>query len=172
MVTSSDWWVVTIGYGESLCGEEDVYGRLCENACETTTERPYTVEGVVVRVERLALGVPLPVSTAVALSTVVCRPGWRRPSSRMNADAAATYIQRSRPFRVDVVSLGRPQCAVDRAHRIVDSIGFDERAVRPMDCAPRANRCSAIALLGRRDGAPAMERVPGPGAAGLPVPTP
>ncbi len=70
VVTSSDWWVVTIGYGESLCGEEDVYGRLCENACETTTERPYTVEGVVVRVERLALGVPLPVSTAVALSTV------------------------------------------------------------------------------------------------------
>jgi hypothetical protein len=70
VVSSADWWVVTIGYGESLCGEEDVYGRLCENACETTTERPYTVEGVVVRVEKLALGVPLPVSSSVSLSTV------------------------------------------------------------------------------------------------------
>jgi hypothetical protein len=70
VVSSADWWVVTIGYGESLCGEEDVYGRLCENACETTTERPYTVEGVVVRVVKLALGVPLPVSSAVSLSTV------------------------------------------------------------------------------------------------------
>ena len=66
-VAGRDWWLVTIAHAEALCGEEDVYGKLCEEACVTTTDRPYWLEGVVLRVTPLQLTTPLAQSTAVAL---------------------------------------------------------------------------------------------------------
>jgi len=65
---ASGLYVICIGHAESLCGTEDVYGRLCEDACVTATDRPYIVEGVVVRALPLTLRTPLPTSKAVALS--------------------------------------------------------------------------------------------------------
>lgn len=63
----SDLYVITIGHAEGLCGEEDVYGRLCEEACITSTDRPHRLEGVVVRARSLRLQTPLAASGAVAL---------------------------------------------------------------------------------------------------------
>ncbi len=52
-------YVICVGHAESLCGTEDVYGRLCEEACVTATDRPLVVEGVVVRALPLTLRTPL-----------------------------------------------------------------------------------------------------------------
>jgi len=60
-------YLVCVGHAESLCGVEDVYGRLCEEACVTATDRPLIVEGVVVRLLPLTLRSPLPVSRAIVL---------------------------------------------------------------------------------------------------------
>jgi hypothetical protein len=67
VAAGQDFYLLTIGHAEALCGEEDVYGRLCEAACATSTDRPYRVEGVVVRAVPFTLTTPLPVSTSIAL---------------------------------------------------------------------------------------------------------
>jgi hypothetical protein len=60
-------YLLTVGYVEALCGEEDVFGRLCEDACLTAKDRRFRVEGVVFRAVPLALGGPLPVSALVPM---------------------------------------------------------------------------------------------------------
>ncbi len=60
-------WLITIAHAEFLCGEEDVYGKLCEQACVTSTDRPFRIEGVVLRARPLQLTSPLVTSSAVAL---------------------------------------------------------------------------------------------------------
>jgi hypothetical protein len=67
LAAGASLYLVCVGHAESLCGIEDVYGRLCEEACVTATDRPLIVEGVVVRLLPLTLRSPLPVSRAVAL---------------------------------------------------------------------------------------------------------
>ncbi|HEX3126497.1 MAG TPA: hypothetical protein VH394_04145 [Thermoanaerobaculia bacterium] len=61
-------YVITIGHAEAWCGEEDVYGKLCEDACVTRTDRPYILEGVVVRAVPLQLRTPLVLSAAFPLT--------------------------------------------------------------------------------------------------------
>lgn len=65
-------YVITIGHAEAYCGEEDVYGKLCEQACVTSTDRPYILEGVVVRAIPLQLS-PLVRSGAFPLSRLHLR---------------------------------------------------------------------------------------------------
>ena len=60
-------YLVCVGHAESFCGTEDVYGRLCEEACVTATDRPLIVEGVVVRLLPVTLRSPLPISRAIVL---------------------------------------------------------------------------------------------------------
>ena len=72
-VEGTDLYLVVLGHAEAYCGTEDVYGKLCEEACVTSTERPYIVEGVVVRAVPLTLSTPLARSTAVALTRVHLR---------------------------------------------------------------------------------------------------
>ena len=55
----SDLYLIVVAHAEALCGHEDVYGRLCEAACTTRSERPYAVEGIVVRAIPLNLDVTL-----------------------------------------------------------------------------------------------------------------
>lgn len=63
-----DLYLITIGHAEGLCGQEDVYGKLCEEACITSKDRPYRVEGVVIRAVPLTLRTPLAKSGAVTLT--------------------------------------------------------------------------------------------------------
>lgn len=66
-VQGLDLYVIGIAHAEALCGQETVYGRLCEEACATDTDRPYRLEGVVLRAEPLRLATPLPQSAQAAL---------------------------------------------------------------------------------------------------------
>jgi hypothetical protein len=65
---ASNLFLIVISPAEALCGEEDVFGKLCEEACATSTDRPFVVEGLVVRAIPLVLQTPLPSSKAVSLS--------------------------------------------------------------------------------------------------------
>lgn len=65
---SSDLYLVSLHHAEAYCGEEEVYGKLCSEACTTSTNRSYILEGVEVRATPLALSVVLKSSQAVALS--------------------------------------------------------------------------------------------------------
>lgn len=60
-------YLICAGHAESLCGIEDVYGRLCEEACVTAVDRPLIVEGVVIRAIPLLLRTPLSTSRSVVL---------------------------------------------------------------------------------------------------------
>jgi hypothetical protein len=69
-VQSVRLWVIAIGAAEALCGHEDVYGKLCEDACSTASDRPYRLEGLVVVALPLRLTVPLAASGAVSLGAI------------------------------------------------------------------------------------------------------
>jgi hypothetical protein len=61
------FYVITIAHAEDACGEEDVYGKLCEDACATSTDRPWLVEGVLVRAHEFRPTKPYPSSKVVQL---------------------------------------------------------------------------------------------------------
>src|SRR5260370_36833814 len=56
----TELWLVCSAPAEPLCGTEDVYGRLCEEACTAGTDRPYAVEGITLQL------LPLRLRTALA----------------------------------------------------------------------------------------------------------
>lgn len=67
-VAGTSFYVITVGHAEALCGQEDVYGKICEEACVTSTDRPYRLEGIVVRAVPLVLTAALPESSVVILT--------------------------------------------------------------------------------------------------------
>jgi hypothetical protein len=67
----TDLYEITVGPAERLCGNEEVYGKLCEDACVTDTQRPYWREGLILRLRPITLA--LPVSTAVVFGLVHLR---------------------------------------------------------------------------------------------------
>ena len=62
---------ITVGPVEGLCGNEAVYGKLCESACATDSRHPYWREGVVLRLRPRTL--VLPGSSAVPVGAVHLR---------------------------------------------------------------------------------------------------
>jgi hypothetical protein len=69
VIPVSDIYVIAICSAEALCGQEDVYGKLCEEACITSTDRPFRLDGVVIRAIPLQLVTPFPTSKAVAIDS-------------------------------------------------------------------------------------------------------
>jgi hypothetical protein len=67
-VGGARWYVVSVGWAEGLCGNEEVYGRLCEDACTTSTDRPWRMDGLVFRARPIAPRTALATATAVALA--------------------------------------------------------------------------------------------------------
>lgn len=61
-------YVISLHYVEAYCGEEDVYGQLCQDACVSGSQRPYILPGVEIRAIPLTLDVLLKQSAVVALS--------------------------------------------------------------------------------------------------------
>ncbi len=47
--SGSDLYLLTVAFVEALCGEEDVFGRLCEDACVDAKNRRFILDGVVFR---------------------------------------------------------------------------------------------------------------------------
>jgi uncharacterized repeat protein (TIGR01451 family) len=72
-LAASNLFVITISHAEALCGEEDVFGKLCEEACVTSADRPFAVEGLVVRAIPLALQTPLQNSKAAPMTQIHLR---------------------------------------------------------------------------------------------------
>lgn len=62
-------YLVALAHAEGLCGTAEVFGRLCDDACVTATDRPYRLDGVVLLVRPMSLVTPLPTSTAVTLGS-------------------------------------------------------------------------------------------------------
>ncbi len=62
-------YLLILAHAEALCGHEDVYGRLCDDGCARPSERPWRLEGVVLRALPLALETPLATSSAVTLDS-------------------------------------------------------------------------------------------------------
>ena len=65
VVQTSDLYVIAICAAEALCGQEDVYGIACQEACISTSDRPYRLDGIVLRAIPLQLTTPIPTSKAV-----------------------------------------------------------------------------------------------------------
>jgi len=67
LTPNANLFLIVVSSAEALCGEEDVFGKLCEEACATSTDRPYVMEGITLRAIPLALRTPLPNSRARSL---------------------------------------------------------------------------------------------------------
>jgi hypothetical protein len=50
------FYEITVGPLQGLCGNEEVYGKLCEDACVTDSQSPYWKEGMVLRLRPITLG--------------------------------------------------------------------------------------------------------------------
>jgi hypothetical protein len=81
---STDLYLITVGHTEACCGTEDVYGKLCEEACVTSTSRPYIIEGVVFRAE------PLPPEVTAPLLTPSTR-NWS--ANQLRSRVASAYFR-------------------------------------------------------------------------------
>jgi hypothetical protein len=94
-------YLITVGHAEAYCGEEDVYGKLCEEACITSTQRPYVIEGVVLRAVPLILPTNPMTSSLIALSSrhlrsrvasVYFAAEQSNPASLVSGDGLASSI--------------------------------------------------------------------------------
>jgi len=61
-------YLITLNHAEAFCGQEDVFGKLCSEACSTSTSHSYVIEGIEVRAVPLNLSRLLKQSSAVPLS--------------------------------------------------------------------------------------------------------
>ena len=59
---------ITVGPVEGLCGNEPVYGKLCESACASDSRHPYWREGVVLRLRPVLLQLPASTSIPAAVT--------------------------------------------------------------------------------------------------------
>lgn len=85
VVAGTQLYVLGLTHTEALCGQEDVFGKPCESACASGTERPLRLEGVVLRALPLQLATPLPESQAETMQTMHLRS---RVASSWFADEA------------------------------------------------------------------------------------
>ena len=60
VLQTGNLWVIAICAAEALCGQQDVYGIACQDACVSTSDRPYRLDGIVLRAIPLQLVTPLP----------------------------------------------------------------------------------------------------------------
>lgn len=61
---------ITVGPIDTLCGNEPVYGKLCESACVSDSRHPYWREGMVLRLRPISLKLP---SSATPLTSTHLR---------------------------------------------------------------------------------------------------
>ena len=89
-------WVLVVGPADVLCGEDVVYGRLCEDACATATEHSHRVDALVFR----AVPVDLTLPTSTYLSPV-----------HLRSQVASAYFDRERehhPILISAAGLRSP----------------------------------------------------------------
>jgi len=117
------FYLISICHAEALCGEEDVFGKLCAAACTVTTERPYTLEGLVLRALPLDFSSLLPSSTASPVPIT---------GKHLRSRVAAAYFEDERQKVASLISEGGLKSSV-WCH----------------GAAPEGATCVPLALIGR-----------------------
>ncbi len=59
LATPRPLYLLTVAAADALCGEEERFGQLCDDACATESDRSFAVEGAVFRARRLDLSFPV-----------------------------------------------------------------------------------------------------------------
>ena len=59
LATPRPLYLLTVAAADALCGEEERFGQLCDDACATESDRSLAVEGAVFRARRLDLSFPV-----------------------------------------------------------------------------------------------------------------
>jgi hypothetical protein len=95
VLSEANLYLITVGFAEALCGQEDVFGKLCEEACTTSSDRPFLVEGINVRAIPLSLRTALPTST-LSLSRVHLRSRVASAYFEDERKVVASFIQGDR----------------------------------------------------------------------------
>ena len=104
-------YVLTVAAAEALCGEEERFGQLCEDACATETDRSLVVEGARFRVRELHL--TLPVSARVPFD-----------ATHLRSRVATAYFELERHVVPSMIS--GPGLRTDVWCRGADGVGGDE----------------------------------------------
>lgn len=68
IVTNEQLYLIVISHVEAYCGEEDVFGKICSEACISSTQRSHIVEGIRISAVPLSLTQSLKTSTQVTLT--------------------------------------------------------------------------------------------------------
>lgn len=68
ILANDELYLVVISHIEAYCGEEDVYGKLCSEACISDTQRTHIVEGINISLVPLTLSESLKTSEQVTLT--------------------------------------------------------------------------------------------------------
>jgi hypothetical protein len=68
LVEGVQLYLIALAHAEALCGHEEVFGRLCQQGCDTAADRPYLNEGVAVLLQPLPLGLLDPMTGGVAFT--------------------------------------------------------------------------------------------------------
>ncbi|HEX7239160.1 MAG TPA: hypothetical protein VF263_02755, partial [Longimicrobiaceae bacterium] len=95
----ADLYLILASHAEALCGQEEVLGKLCEEACVTGTNRPSRREGVVLRA--------VPIDPGSAL----CTAAWLTRKHR-RSQAASAYFAMERATLGHDISGSRLKTAV------------------------------------------------------------
>lgn len=68
ILTNDELYLIIVSHIEAYCGEEDVYGKICSEACISDTQRTHIVEGIQISAVAFDLSEPLKSSEQVTLT--------------------------------------------------------------------------------------------------------
>ena len=163
-------YLVCLSRVQQLCGQGEVLGRICADACVTATDQLYLIDGVRLSLVPLTLQNPLPTL-----------PGVTRPEVHLRSQVASAFFADEWDLggsQLSAVGLRTPVwCAGHalgrlRGRRSRGRPGlerFGRHRARRMDGPARTRRDPIARLLGRADGTAAVAGIPRPGP---PVPVP
>jgi hypothetical protein len=81
VVGGTELYLVCVSRAQELCGQSEVFGRICDDACVSATDRPYVVDGVALLLLSLKLQHPLPTL-----------PGVTRPEVHLRSQVASAFF--------------------------------------------------------------------------------
>jgi hypothetical protein len=81
VVGGVELYLVCLSQAQRLCGQGEVLGRICDDACVTATDRPYLVDGVLLSLRPLKLQHPLPTLQGVT-----------RPEVHLQSQVASAFF--------------------------------------------------------------------------------
>jgi hypothetical protein len=90
-LSGADLYLVTLSAAEGLCGTDDVFGRLCDAACTTATDKPWRIEGVLLGLVPLTPG-PLASCSSVYLTQTHLRSRVASAYFATEAEAGGSLI--------------------------------------------------------------------------------